>query len=184
MNSFITQFAHAEEAAAHVEEASGIGALGINSKAFIIQLITFLLVFLILRRWVFKPVVGYLDERQKTIDKGVKLTSELSNQKEELDREAAQIRKTARKEADKAVSDAHAQSTAMVKEAEEAAQAKAQAILDDAEKKIQEEAARARRNLESEMVNLVIEATEKVTREKLDAKKDNALVSAALKGQA
>lgn len=181
MISFYTQFA-AETGHAAAEEATGIAALGINGKAFIIQLITFLFVYLILRRFVFKPVVGYLDERQKTIDRGVKLTSELASQKEELDREVAKVRKAARKEADQIVSDAHAQSTTMIKEAEDAASAKAAVILADAEKKVAEEAARARRNLEKEVVDLVIEATEKVTREKLDAKKDNALVSAALKG--
>lgn len=181
MISIYTQFANAEPVA---EEASGIGALGINSEAFIIQLITFLFVYLILRRYVFKPVVKYLDDRQKTIERGVALTSELTSQKEDLDREAAKIRKTARAEADQIISSAHVQSTTMVKEAEDAAQVKADAILAEAEKKILEETSRARRNLESEMVNLVIEATEKVTREKLDAKKDNALISAALKGQA
>lgn len=179
MHTMFLQFA-SEEA----DTKSGVAALGIDGKAFIIQLITFLFVYLILRRYVFKPVVKALEDRRKTIEQGVKLTTELVSQKEDLDKEAATIRKQARKEADKIVSDAHAQSSAMVKEAEDAAQAKAAAILADAEKKIVEETARARRGLEKEMVELVIEATEKVSGEKLDAKKDNALIANALKGQA
>lgn len=180
MINFYTQFA----AEGHAEEATGIAALGINGKAFLVQLITFLLVYLVLKRWVFKPVVGYLDEREKTIERGVKLTSELANQKDELDREAIEIRRAARKEADQIVSDAHAQSAAMVKEAEEAAAVKAAAIMTDAEKKIVEERSRMRRSLEKEVVDLVIEATEKVAHQKLDAKKDSALIDSALKGRA
>ena len=45
------------------------------------------------------------------------------------------------------------------------------------------ETARARRKLEAEVVELVIEATEVVAGEKLDAKKDSALLTRALKGQ-
>lgn len=182
MNTYLTQFA-VEEASAE-EAASGIGALGIDPKAFIIQLITFLFVYLILRKYVFKRIVDALQKRQETIEQGVRLTTELVSQKDDLDREAADIRKKARKEADKIVSDAHAQSTAMVKEAEDAAASKAALVMADAEKKIIEETARARRGLEHEMVELVIQATEKVSGEKLDAKKDNALIANALKGQA
>ncbi len=72
----------------------------------------------------------------------------------------------------------------MVKEAEETAQTKADAIVEEAHQKIADETPRARRDLEKEMVGLVIDATEAVTREKLDAKKDNALIENALKGRA
>lgn len=181
MNTLITQFAATE---GQEEPVQGIAALGIDPKAFVIQLITFLLVYLILRRFVFKPVVRVLQKRQETIEQGVKLTSELTNQKEALDKEVAEARKQARKDAEKIVAESHAQATAMIKDAEEAAQAKAAAVIEDAHKKIADDAARARRDLEKEMVELVIAATEKVTGEKIDAKKDNALITSALKGQA
>lgn len=180
MINVITQFA-AEEAGA---EATGLAALGIDFRAFAIQLVTFLFVYLILRRFVFKPVVRLLNNRQETIEQGVKLTSQLANQKEELDKEVAEARKQARKEAEKIVADSHAQASAMIKDAEEAAQAKAEAVMKDAQQKIADEASRARRDLEREMVDLVVSATEKVTGEKLDAKKDNTLINNALKGQA
>ncbi len=181
MNTFVTQFA-AEEGQG--ETATGIAALGIDAKAFIIQLVTFLLVYLILRKFVFKRIVDALQTRQQTIEQGIALTTELVSQKDELDKEAADIRKQARKEAEKVVADSHAEATAMIKAAEEAALIKAQAVIDDAHRKIADDAARARRELESEMVELVISATEKVAGEKLDAKKDNALITGALKAQA
>jgi F-type H+-transporting ATPase subunit b len=168
----------------HEETVTGIAALGIDPKAFIIQLITFLLVFLILRKFVFTKVVDALQKREETIQKGVSLTTDLVKQKEELDREAAEIRRKARKEADQIVSDSQAQASTMIKEAEESAQTKADLALEEARKKIADETARARRQLETEMVDLVIQATEKVSGEKLDAKKDNALITSALKGQA
>lgn len=179
MINTIVQFAATEP-----EAKSGIGALGIDPKAFIIQLITFIFVFLVLKRFVFTPVVKALDKRQATIDKGVQLTTELTHQKEAFDKEVAEARKQARAEAEQIVADSHTQATQMIREAEESAQTKAEQILADARKKIQDETARARRDLEQEMVELVIDATETVTRQKLDSKQDNALVAAALKGEA
>lgn len=179
MNSTLfTQFA-AEEA-----EAKGLAALGLDSKAFIVQLITFLLVFYVLRRFVFKRVVDLLETRQAKIDEGLSLTTKLSEEKAKLDKDAAKVRQEARKEAEEIVASSHAQAKALVKEAEDAAQLKADAIVADAQKKIADEANRARRQLEKEMVDLVVEATEAVTREKLDAKKDGVLIANALKGQA
>lgn len=179
MISVVTQFA-AEEAKAE----SGLGALGIDPRAFLIQFITFIFVYLVLRKYVFKRIVTALQDRQETIEQGVRLTTELVSQKDDLDKEAADIRKKARKEADTIVAEAHTQSTAMVKQAQDDAQTKADAVMIEAEKKIAEETARARRNLEHEMVELVIQATQKVSGEKLDAQKDNALIANALKGQA
>ncbi len=59
----------------------------------------------------------------------------------------------------------------------------AENILTDAKKKIVEETERARRALERETVELVIQATEAVSREKLDASKDAALIKDALRSQ-
>ena len=48
--------------------SSGISSLGVNLKSFIFQLITFLIVLLILRRWVFPKLVATLEERRKTLE--------------------------------------------------------------------------------------------------------------------
>lgn len=173
----LTKFA-AEEA-----EAEGFAALGFDPKAFIIQLITFLLVFYVLKRFVFGRVIDLLEKRRLTIEEGLKLTSKMAEEKAKLDREAAEIRKAARQQADEVIADSHQQAGTMIKEAEANAAEKAEHIVAEARQKIEDETARARRDLEREMVNLVIEATEKVTHEKLDAKKDNALITNALKGR-
>jgi F-type H+-transporting ATPase subunit b len=174
----ITRFA-AEET-----EASGFEALGFDPKAFLIQLVTFLLVFYVLKRFAFGKIVELLEKRRKTIEEGVALTTKLTQEKEKLDREAADTRAEARREAEQIIADSHVQTTQIIRDAEESAQEKAEKILNDARQKIEDETARARRNLEKEMVELVIQATEAVSREKLDAKKDNELIASALKGRA
>ncbi len=179
INVLLTQFA--SETA---EESSGFAALGFDPKAFLIQLITFLFVFYILKRYVFGRVVDLLEKRRMTIEDGVRLTTEIREQKEKLDKEVEKIQKDARKHADEVISEAQAQSGVILKEAEESAQAKIEILLTEAGKKIEQETQRARAAVEKEAVELVIKATEVIAREKIDTKKDQSLIANALKEQA
>lgn len=175
--SWITGFA------AEAAEKEGFAALGFDPKAFLIQLVTFLLVFYILKRYVFGRIVDMLEKRRKTIEEGVKLSAEAKLEAEKLEKEVAEARKQARHDADKLLSATKEQADDIIRTAEQSAAAKAENILADAKKKISEETERARRALERETVELVIQATEAVSGEKLDASKDAALIKKALRGE-
>lgn len=162
----------------------GFGALGVNGKAFIIQLITWIFVFFILRRFVFGPVVKLLQKRQETIEKGVELSTEMVAEKKKLEEEVEKTMAKARKEANEIIAKTNDQAGQIVKEAEEHAKERVDQLLKDAKSKIADETEKARRALEKDMVNLVIQATEAVASEKLDPAKDAVLIDKALKGKA
>jgi len=164
----------------NAEEPAGLAALGVDGQAFVVQLITFLLVFFVLKKFVFKRVVDLLEKRNKTIDEGVKLAEAAKARSAELDKEIVEAHKKARVEADKLLAQTKEQADQIVRDAEDSASKKAENILVEAKKKINEETDRARRALERETVGLVIEATEAVSREKLDAQKDAKLIKEAL----
>jgi F-type H+-transporting ATPase subunit b len=162
------------------ESSSGLGALGVDGKAFIIQLITFVLAFLVLRRYAFGPILKVLRERRETIESGVKLGEEMRKEREALN---AQVEKTlheARQQADEILANAQDAAKQAVREAEDKAREKAAGVLKEAEARIATDTARARKQLEKEMVALVSEATEAIIDEKLDAKKDARLIERAL----
>ncbi|HEX5797000.1 MAG TPA: F0F1 ATP synthase subunit B [Candidatus Saccharimonadales bacterium] len=166
------------------EEASGISALGLDKQAFIVQLVTFLLVFYILNKFVFGKVVNLLERRRRTIEEGVRLTTEMQAEKEKLDDEIAKVHQEARKQADAVIAASREQASDIIKQAEESARQKADRILADAREKITEETVKAKRTLEEDMVDLIISTSEKVTRERLTAEKDRSLISKFLKEQA
>jgi F-type H+-transporting ATPase subunit b len=174
---FIGQFA------SETAEKEGFAALGFDPRAFIIQLITFLFVFYILYKFVFRRIVVMLEARRDAIDEGLRLTTQMQAERDKLEQEVTEARKSARREADEVLALTHERAGAIIKEAEDRAQAKVDGMMKDATKRITEESARARRKLEAEVVDLVIEATEVVAGEKLDAKKDAKLLESALKGQ-
>jgi F-type H+-transporting ATPase subunit b len=165
------------------EAASGLGALGISPGAFLIQLITFVFVFMLLKRFAFKPIVRLLEERHKTIDDGVRMGLRMEKEKAKLDEKVAIAMRDARHEADQIITAAHKDARQVVRDAEKAATARAERILEDAEQRVAEQSEHARRKLEKDLVGLVSEATETIVGEKVDAKRDAELVKRAMKGQ-
>ena len=171
------------EAAAHGEEAASGGILGFSLSAFVIQLITFILVFVVLKRFAFKPIGNMLEKRRQTIEDGVKLGEEMEKRMKKLEDEADVVIREARHDADRIINNAHKESREVLRDAEKAAKAKADAVLAEAHLQIDEDADQARRKLEKDIVGLVSEATEAVVHEKVDSKKDSEIVERALKGR-
>lgn len=164
------------------EASAGIGALGIDFKAFIIQLITFVLAFLVLKKWAFGPIIKIMDERRKTIESGVTLGEKMRREEAEADAKVAAKLRDARSKADEIIASADETSRQVVRDAEDKARTKADGILKEADARILTETALARKKLEGELVGLISDATEAIIGEKVDAKKDAQLIDSAIKG--
>jgi F-type H+-transporting ATPase subunit b len=165
------------------DSSSGIGALGINVSAFVVQLLTFLLALWLLKRFAFKPIIRVLGERRNVIENGVKLGEEMKKQQAELDQKVSKTLHDAREKADSVLAQAEHQSRRIIQAAEDKAIEKADAVVAEAEDRIAQDTARARRQLEGDLINLVSEATEIIIHEKVDARKDAALIDTALRGE-
>lgn len=159
------------------------GILGVNGGAFVIQIVTFLFVFVILKKFAFNKIVKLLDERHKTISSGVRMGLEIEKEKARFDEELAQTMRGARHEADEIIAAANKDARAAVREAEISGQKKADAILVDAELRAAEESKQARLKLEKDIVGLVGEATEVIVGDKVDSVKDTEIIRKAMKGK-
>lgn len=172
MLSAITQFG---------DSSSGLGALGFDPKAFLIQLVTFILALLVLKRFAFGPITKLLRERKETIERGVKLGEDMQREKAAFEQKVEEQLHEARAQADKLIAGAQETAREAIHEAEEKARQKADAIVAEADGRIATDVARVRKELEKELASLVAEATEAVINEKVDPKKDQALIERALK---
>jgi F-type H+-transporting ATPase subunit b len=150
--------------------------LGINVGLLIIQILAFVIVFLTLNAWVYKPMLNMLQKRRNTIAQGL-----------EDARVAAEARADAEKGAAKILSDAQAEASKVVREATERAALAAKDVLaaaDTEAAKIQAtalaeaEAERSRilGDLRGQVAALAVAATERIIGEGLDEKKQRALV--------
>ncbi len=157
-------------------------ALGINLGYLLVQVFNFLIILVVLNAWVFKPVLGLLEKRRKTIAQGV-----------EDARVAAEARANAEKEAQKIIAEAQAEAARIVREATERAEAASKDVRAAAEAeaaKAREEAlaeVEAERNrilgeLRGQVAALAIAAAQKVIGEALDEKRQRALLDEFFSG--
>jgi F-type H+-transporting ATPase subunit b len=179
-----TLFAAAAEAA-HSEESAGLlGALGINGKLFITQLLAFLVLVAILGKFVYPVLVRSIDQRRESIEEGLKQAKEAQAASEEAETRVQQLLANARKQADDILARSHTEATAQVAAAEEKAHARADQIVKDAHSQLQSDIAKARIALKKDTASLVALATERILHEKIDAAKDAQLIDRALAGAA
>lgn len=177
LQTTISQLAATEAGA---EEAEGIAALGIDPLAILFQAGTFLVLFLIVRKYALSKIVDNLEDRRVTIQEGLD-NAILADQKLEASEATAQEQLAkARAEADDVIAKSHEEAGAIVADAQTRAQSQADTIVAKAEAQIASDKQSMRSELKSELLGLVAQATETVIDEKVDTKKDNALINRAL----
>lgn len=158
-----------------------LGALGIDFKMLILQGIAFLLLVWFLKKFVYPPLVKAIDDRQETIEKSAKAAAEAESHAKEAEENVKKVLKQARKEADDIVATAHKEATALAADADEKAKKQAAHIVNEAKDQIQQDVRDAKKALRHETAELVALATEKIVKQKIDAKSDKALIENALK---
>lgn len=152
-------------------------ALGINLGFLIAYTIGFLIMLVVLNRWVYKPILSVLEKRRVTIAQGI-----------EDARVAGEARANAEKEADKILAQAQARAGELVREATERAEAVGKDILADAEAKavkIQESAKAEAENEKERMltevrpqiVTLAMAAAQKLIGDALDEQRQRSLLN-------
>jgi F-type H+-transporting ATPase subunit b len=156
--------------------------LGLNLGYLLVQVFNFLIIFIVVRAWVVKPILGLLDRRRKTIQKGL-----------EDARMAEQARADAEKDAAKIISAAQVKAAHIVAEATERADAASVAVKADTDKEIvrlraatlteiEEERGRMLGDLRGQVAALAIAAAQKLVGEVLDEKRQHALLNEFFSG--
>lgn len=157
------------------------GALGIDARLLILQILAFAFLVWILGKFVYPYLIGAIEKRERAIEESVAAANEAEAKAEKTQKEVEKLFADARKESSEIVDTAHKEAVAMVKEAEDKAKQRAEQIVSDARAQLDQDIVKARTALRDETTELVALATEKIIREKVDVKKDKALIDAAVK---
>ena len=151
-------------------------ALGINLGYVILQICMFVIVFVTLRAWIYKPMLGLLEKRRKMVSQGL-----------EDARVAAEARANAEVEANKIIGGAQSKAAEIIKEATDRAESAGQ----DLRARMEAEVAKSRQEALTEMAQeknrilselrgqvaaLAIAATQKLIGESLDEARQRALL--------
>jgi F-type H+-transporting ATPase subunit b len=165
------------------EETAGgpLGTLGINWKLFVAQLVNFSIVLFIFWRWVVKPLGKTLTDRQTKIESGLKNAVYMEDEKKKFEEWKKGEMQTVRDEAEKVLKTATDTADKIKQETVGAAQNQANKIIELAKVAIESEKIQALKEVKSNVAELVIMATEKIIKTKLDPKKDHDLVKESVK---
>ncbi len=163
--------------------ASGLAALGVNGSAFLIQLITFILAYVVLRKFAFKPILKILQERRDKIELGVKLGDEMQKKDQLMQKKINQLLQEARLKADQIVVDSEATAKAIIAKAETMAEKRSDIIIREAKDRIALEANQMKQRVENEILDLISETTESILKIKLDKPTDATLLVKTFKEQ-
>lgn len=173
----LTQFAATEAASGGL-----LGALGIDVGMLVFQSIAFIILVLVMGKWVYPIFIKVVDERQAKIEASTKAAEAAEEQAASAKDAVAELMSEARKEANEIVSTAKREATAAIEAAEAKSKTRADQIVADAHDQIGKEVTAAKKALYNETLSLVALATEKVVGKTVTAKVDDAVITAAIKG--
>jgi F-type H+-transporting ATPase subunit b len=153
-----------------------LGGFGINALAFLSQLVSFGIVFLILWRWGLPTILKTMNQRQAVIQEGVENAERARRDLADATARAEQVLLEARRQAQETIAQATKAAEAESNRIREDAHAQAEQISKQQVARIQQEAARARAELNRLVVNLSINAASKVISKSVDSSDNRRLV--------
>jgi F-type H+-transporting ATPase subunit b len=150
--------------------------LGLNVSGLLWHAVNFIVLFLLLRQFLFKPVVGMLDARAQRVRDSMEQADQARRAAEQAEadrqallaetrREAEQIRARADEQAKRILADADARAKERQDQIEQQAEASARQIED-----------RVMAQVRAQLADLVVTAVDRVTRGALDVTSQRGLV--------
>jgi len=175
---------HATDAAGTTEDADhsednggGISALGINTGFLLAQIVNFMLIFLLLRAILWKPILKLLDKRSDEIAKGLEDAAAAANARANAETEADKILAQARTEAAQVVEEASTRGEEVAKSIEADARADAEKIRAEARTSAEAERNAELAGLRDQVAAISMAISNRLIGESMDAKKQKALIT-------
>ena len=140
---------------------------GVNLPAILAQVVSFSVVAFVLWRFAFKPVLATINERQRTIESGLKYAEEMQAKLAAAQQESAAILKKANADAARVVEEARKSAKEFLDKQTQEATAKASDVLAKAQQAIELEHKKMLADARTEIARLVVTTTERVLAKKL-----------------
>ncbi len=152
-------------------------ALGINLGFLGMQILLFIILFMVMKGYLYEPMLKALDERKARITKGLEDAREAAVARDSADAEAKKILDAARGEAATIRANATVQAEETAKAIEAKANEDAKATVDAAAAAAGEERDRVLSDMRGQISSLAIAAANKLVGEALDENRQRAIIA-------
>ena len=139
---------------------------------FFWTLVAFLVVFFILKKFAWKPILNSLGEREKGIADSISAAEKVKKEMSQLQAENEKIMAQAREERTAMLSEARKMSEQIVNKAKDDTKVIADRMIDEAQKQIEQQKNAALTAVKNEIGSLAITVAEKILRSKLATTED------------
>ena len=158
----------------------GFASLGVNLPLLVVFIINFIVLFVLLRIFLYKPVLKMLDERSKRTKEGMELAEATKKEYEQAKSEIQKQIEKGRQEAQAIIAQTIQVGERLKEESRQEATKQAQVIVDRTRAELEAERDKIVENLRREFVDISISAAEKVIKETLDKEKHRKLIEETL----
>ncbi|WP_300601506.1 F0F1 ATP synthase subunit B [Niabella sp.] len=138
-----------------------------NLGYFVWALVAFIVVFLILKKFAWKPIIKSLNEREQNIAGAIASAEKVKAEMAQLQSENEALLAKAREERAQLLKEARETKDKIVNEAKEQAKTEASKIIADAQQAINAQKMAALTDVKNEVGKMVIEVSEKVLKQQL-----------------
>lgn len=142
--------------------------LGVNAQGLLAQIVNFGILLILLRLFLYKPVLNMLHQRSEKIREGLERAEEMKLAAERAKEEYAAQVEQGRKEGQAIISRAEQIASRMKEEAQAAARIEAEQFLARAKADIERDKQQAIAEVRAQVADLAVMAASRVVRESLD----------------
>jgi len=157
-----------------------LGKIGFDWQVAVANLVNFLIIFFILKRYAFKPIARVIKERQDKVNEGLDDAVLAKTNLLTAEQKKEEILMSARQEANDIIAKAKQSSDILAVKKLEESQIEHIRIVAEGKKKAQKEFDRMEREVRGQAASLIVAGVEKILNEDLDEKQDKKLRERAL----
>jgi len=156
--------------------------LGINLGYLLVQIFNFAILFVVLRAWVYKPIVNMLEQRRQKIAQGLEDARIAAEARSNAEMQAQVILAAAQKEAEQKLRDASERAEQLAKELRGQTEKETAEARQAAAKEAEQAHTQALAELRGQVAALAIAAAQRLIGEALDERRQRTLVAEFFSG--
>jgi F-type H+-transporting ATPase subunit b len=143
----------------------------------IAQMAAFIIMIWLVNKFLWGPVSGLLEARQKRIADGLAAAEKGKHEQELAEKRAKETLKDSKSQAADIIAQAQKRASEIVEEAKENARAESERIIAAANAEIEREVNQAKEHLRAEVAKIAISGAEQVLKREIDAKSHESLLN-------
>lgn len=157
-----------------------LNKFGFEPILFLAQVVNFIIIFVVMKKFLYAPLLKILNERKNKIDEGLKQSEQANKLLQQTLEKEGDILKKAQFEAKRIIDDAKRRHDAIIAESEDAAKKRVEKMISDAKNQINQETLDAQKRLAGKVSDIAAQMLTKSLLGFFDPKDQEKLVKQAI----